>query len=102
MESKELAINLHRRMARVADAYRLLDEVINTTGEDQTVTSGCVPPQVDAALGLMKQARDLIGRAQAVTVDAILAIGEECWPRCATCWLRDKGLPEDQRTSVDR
>ena len=80
MENKVLAANMHRRMPLMADVYRRLDEVIATTSEDQKVTSGFVPPQVEAAVTLMKQARDLIGRAQAVTVDAILAVSEECWP----------------------
>lgn len=79
MQQRELAVNVHRRMPRVADIYGMLDEWIRVTNTDGEASGG-LPAPLEEAVNLMSEARSLIGRAQALSVHAILAVNRDCWP----------------------
>ena len=79
MQQRELAVNVHRRMPRVADIYRMLDEWICVTTTDGKASGG-LPASLEEAVNLMSEARSLIGRAQALSVRAIFEVNSDCWP----------------------
>ena len=79
MQQRERAVNVHRRMPRVADIYGMLDEWIRVTTTDGKVSDG-LPASLEEAVNLMSEARSLIGRAQALSVRAILEVNSDCWP----------------------
>lgn len=79
MQQRELAVNVHRRMPRVSDIYGMLDEWIRVTNTDGKVAGG-LPASLEEAVNLMNEARSLIGRAQALSVNAIFEVNSDCWP----------------------
>ena len=79
MQQRELAVNLHNRMPRLSDIYCMLDEMVRVNRTDGAVVDNH-PGALDEAIDLLSSARDLVGRAQALMVRAVVDIGSDCWP----------------------